>query len=133
MIDSPVRLTDEELHLKQISQGDLNDLGKAALTAAFPGFLEEHSPTREAIESHFAEMSALGFANYRFDPRPYRRFAGDSTLPRSRYYTIATSANGDDDGTLVRELRSYYNPFGAGIIQILDTTEPRDRQMLGDF
>lgn len=132
MIDSPLPLTEAELHLKQIRQYDLNDLGKAVMAAAFAGFLDDNRPSPEAVETHLAEMRALtGFANHQFDPRPYRRFAGDSTLPRSRFYTIAATAHGNDGGTLVRELRSYYNPRNAGIVPIFDTTAPGDKQMLG--
>jgi hypothetical protein len=103
----------------------------AAMATAFAGFADDNRPSHEALETHLAEMRALtGFAKYELDPQPYRRFAGDSTLPRSRYYTVASTASGDDEGTLVRELRAYYNARNAGIIQVFDTTSTRDKQAL---
>jgi hypothetical protein len=76
------------------------------------------------------------------------RFAGDDLLPRGRYYTIAADASGNDGGTgaataatcnthgrcgCARELRAYYNPLKAGIVQIFDTTNPPDRKALSRF
>ena len=67
--------------------------------------------------------------NYDFDPSPARRFAGDSSLPRGRYYTLAHDESGFDDGTLVDELRAYYNPIPSGMVQIFDLTKTRDKQI----
>lgn len=111
MSDALVPLSEVELHLKQVRPSELNELGRAAMAKAFTGFSEEDLRSPERIESYLAEVRAVaGIENHRFDPRPYRRFAGDPSLPRSRYYTIAQDAAGNDQGTLVRELRTYYNP-----------------------
>lgn len=134
MSEALVPLSDVELHLKQVRPSELNELGRAALAKAFTGFNEEDQRSPDRIAAHLAEMRAMtGIEHQRFDPSRYRRFAGDPSLPRSRYYTIAQNAVGVDQGTLVRELRTYYSPHGAGIIQIFDTTNERDKQVLSRF
>jgi hypothetical protein len=131
MNDPVVPLSEVELHLKQVQQAALNELGRAAMARAFTGFSDQNIRSPERIASYLAEMRALtGVENTNFDPRPYRRFAGDPSLPRSRYFTIARDATGEDQGTLVRELRTYYNPQNAGIIQIFDTTNLGDKEFL---
>ena len=130
----PNILTDTELHLKQIRLADLNELGKSAMSAAFAGFAEDNRPTSEQVDKHLENMrTRTGFHNQCLDSAHYRRYAGDSTLPRSRYYSIANTEAGDDDGTIVREMRTYYNPRNAGIIQIFDSTLPNDRVILSRF
>jgi hypothetical protein len=51
-----------------------------------------------------------------------RRFAGDKSLPRSRYFSVCNTDTGDDRGTLVRELRAYSDYQITGPLNIIDTT-----------
>ncbi|TAY71258.1 hypothetical protein [Rhizobium leguminosarum] len=51
-----------------------------------------------------------------------RRFAGDASLPRSRYWSICKDQTGDDDGNLVFELYNYSSISQSGLIGILDTS-----------
>jgi hypothetical protein len=52
-------------------------------------------------------LGPLGKSGGNQDPFRYRRFAGDRTLPRSRYYSVCRDENGIDDATLVGELCAY--------------------------
>lgn len=134
LLKVPNILTDTELHLKQIKMPDLNEIGKSAMSWAFSGFSDSNQPTSKQVKKHLDNMRLrTGFHNQSFDPEPYRRYAGDSTFPRNRYYSIASTASGDNSGTLVREMRTYYNPNNAGIIQIFDSTLPKDRGALSRF
>ncbi|MBK8557259.1 MAG: hypothetical protein IPL65_16495 [Lewinellaceae bacterium] len=74
-----------------------------------PGNDPEALPARLGIEvQHVADRQ--------------RRFAGDKSLPRSRYYSVCNTNTGDDRGTLVRELRAYSDYQVTGPIIIIDTT-----------
>jgi hypothetical protein len=118
-------LTGLSIWAKQVNAELLNDLGKKALNFAFTGFFD-----RGAIETRpnpIRQLAEEYGVRYGFDPTTARRFAGDKSLPRGRYYTLCNDAAGLDGGTLVRELRAYYNPSVAGIVQIFDLTDPRDR------
>src|SRR5262249_45627441 len=55
------------------------------------------------------------------------------TLDRGRYYTLCQSESGDDGGTLINELRAYYDPFSAGLVDVFDTTVPSSRERLPKF
>jgi len=119
--------TDANLYLKQIRLDDLNKIEESAMKIAFAGFSDENRPSTEEVNEYLEDMHAITGLNHSFDPASYRRYAGDTTLPKNRYYTIASNESGDDNGTLVRELRTYYNPRNAGILQIFDSTLPEDR------
>lgn len=124
-----IPFTDAELAVKQIDPGQLNDLGRSAMSHAFTGYLDRNK-SAEQIAEWAAERKKWSGVDWHFDASPYRRYAGDASLPRARYYSVAKDAAGNDDGTLVSELRTYYNAHLAGIIQIWDSTEPRDAQFL---
>ena len=54
-------------------------------------------------------------------------------LDRGRYYTVCRSESGDDRGTLINELRAYYDPYHAGLVDIFDTTVPSSCERLPSF
>jgi len=64
--------------------------------------------------------------------RRHRRFAGgDGRLPRSCYSSmICSDAEGDDNGTLNRELMEYVHPSIPGIIFVGDSSDRRINQIL---
>jgi hypothetical protein len=128
--DDKVPFTTVDLWVKQINASKLNDLGKAALTYAFAGFLHESADKHniaEFTQSMNEQLRELG--GFKWEASTTRRFAGDASLPRGRYFSLCDSS-GFDNGTLVRELRTYYNPEVSGIPQIFDLTDPKDHQII---
>lgn len=125
-----IPFTNTELILKQLDISQLNELGQAAMFHVFTGYLDRDQFSDEQIQKWNVEQKEWSRFDWHFDPNPYRRYAGDVTLPRARYYTIAKQPSGTDNGTLVRELRAYYNARESGIVQIRDSTEPQDAQFL---
>ena len=109
--------------LKQIDVAELNPMGHLALDYAFPLFLSfldfgddqaHEALTRKASgHSPFVQL-------YRA-----RRFAGDHTLPRGRYFTVCRDAQGNDMNTLLGELWAYYRPERGGRIAMLDSTNEK--------
>jgi hypothetical protein len=126
--DLPFRALD--VYVKQINSEKLSDLGRAALNHAFTGFLnlpEDQPLLREAYVKERKERFGLDF-----DPSVQRRFAGDKSLPRGRYFTLCDET-GFDHGTLIGELRTYYNPKQAGGVILLDLTNPEDFEAASQF
>jgi hypothetical protein len=125
-----IPLTDVDVHVKQLNLDALNELGLDTVSFVFTGFVdsEEIEEQRERSRRGFADLAPD--VSHSFDPSTPRRFAGELTLPRGRYYTLTTGEVGADNGTLVNELRAYYDPSAGGMVQIFDTTEPRDRGIL---
>lgn len=131
-IDTEIPFKETELYLKQLNMNELNELGRAAMTFAFKGYLDTEKIDKSILERNIAKMRKIFGRNFYVDPSCARRFAGDSSLPRGRYYTIAHGKDGFDDGTLVREMRAYYNPLQSGVLQIFDLTNPRDKRLFGE-
>lgn len=120
--DLPFRSVD--VWVKQINSEKVSDLGRAALVIAFSGFLgaAEDQPRRE---EYVREMKQR-FGRYDFDPSVQRRFSGDKTLPRARYFSVCDE-NGFDHGTLIGELRAYHSPDDySGIVEMFDLTLSAD-------
>lgn len=117
-----------KLVLKQISLDDLADDGRAAMAASFSGFTgapsEDHVRRGAALwDKRFGRLGVARDA----DTSVPRRFAGDLTLGRGRYFTLCKTADGNDEGVLVRELSTYHNPLEAGLVTIIDPTLPEHR------
>src|SRR5438270_7463862 len=117
-----VRLT-----LKQITPADLAAEGASAMRACFTGFTELLSPDDEYVKKG-RELTFRRFGNIgdqmQSDLSSARRFAGDRSLARGRYFTVCKDVNGNDDGTLVRELCAYNDPLKSGIVTVIDPTSP---------
>jgi len=127
--DLPFRTLD--IYVKQINSDKLSDLGRAALNHAFPGFLnvpEDQPDLREAYVKERKERFGLTD----FDPSVQRRFAGDKSLPRGRYFSLCDET-GFDHGTLIGELRTYCDPEEAGGVIPLDLTNPKDFEAAKQF
>ena len=126
--------TDVELILKQINPATLNDLGRDALNQAFTGFYDEAEDIQEAQEMREFFNNRFGEFGFKFshpsdkiqpgESKSYRRYAGDSGLPRGRYYSVCMDESGNDNGTLLQEIRAYHNPLEAGQVLVLDSTLP---------
>jgi hypothetical protein len=97
------------------------------MEACFTGFTEPIDPDSDYAR-HGRELAASRFGNidapHEQDLSAARRFAGDRSLRRGRYFTVCRDASGNDGGTLVRELATYHNPLKSGIITIIDPTLP---------
>ncbi len=106
--------------LKQIDASELNTLGILAIEYAFPLFLIDLN--EEGIENMLKRMEH-GVKDFAV-PQRTRRFAGDGTLPRGKYWSVSHDEKGDDGGTLTGELWAYYDTHKAGIIDIVDLTNP---------
>jgi hypothetical protein len=111
----------KELWVKQINQERLTELGRAALGAAFVGFADQ--PADERRRHDYAELMSTRFGHVEVDARTQRRCAGDQALSRGRYYALCDE-HGNDEGTLVGELRTYYTPARTGVVQIYDCMLP---------
>ncbi|HEX3185699.1 MAG TPA: ankyrin repeat domain-containing protein, partial [Pyrinomonadaceae bacterium] len=109
--------------LKQVNVDDLNPMGLLALDYGFPHFLNFLDFTED--QAHNA-LTRRGHGVTEFvNPGRARRFAGDHTLPRGRYYTVCKDASGDDGDTLQGELWAYYRPEHAGDLAMLDSANKK--------
>ena len=114
-----------KLLLKQITLEDLGDDGLAAMSACFTGFTDppDEEYVRQGNELAAKRFGGLGVPRDA-DLTTARRFAGDPSLGRGRYFTLCKDLNGDDGGTLVRELLAYHNPQKSGPVTIIDPAVP---------
>jgi len=120
-------LSTVRLVLKQITPDDLAEEGKAAMDACFTGFTEPLSSDDDYVRQG-QELAARRFGTagvpIESDLSTARRFAGDRSLSRGRYFTLCEDSSGNDGGTLVRELGAYHNPQKSGLVTIIDPTLP---------
>lgn len=119
-----------ELILKSLNPAALESLSATALVSTFSSFIGPNSPRDPRFQAYltqtdFGDTDPVDRPGGKL-PAP-RRFAGDHTLDRGRYYSICHNNFGDDDGTLVRELAAYVDPeMSPGMtIQEYLADEPR--------
>ncbi len=134
--DSPPPFRRDELILKQTDPTELNETGRYALQI-FAGFFERWSHGRdESLRSRVQELTRIAPKFKEFDhvaePQTNRRYAGDWTLPGSRYYSLCPSEDGRDGETMERELLSYHEPLTRGWIEINDLAEKKLSDVFGD-
>lgn len=108
--------------LKQVDPARLNPMGVLTLDYAFPYFLDFLDFSEDL--AHVLTGRGYGASSFVRADRA-RRFAGDQTLPRVRYYTVCKDESGDDDHTLQAELWAYYRPECAGDIAMVDSANER--------
>jgi hypothetical protein len=91
---------------KQIEPSALDSLQRLALETLFPGFAppDPEAVNRSVRQARRASMATRVIGEY-VNPR---RYAGDWTLSRGRYFTVAKDSSGLDYGTLLAELAAYY-------------------------
>ncbi len=109
--------------LKQINVDELNPMGLLALDYGFPHFLNFLDFNEDQAHNTLTRRG-YGTSNFVNFGRA-RRFAGDHTLPRGRYYTVCKNAKGDDNNTLQGELWAYYRPEYAGDIAMFDSADEK--------
>ena len=105
---------------KQLQTDQFNEDQLALLDLCFPEFLD--SDIRNGPLEH------LGLRQPETaQPRPpdwgrLRRFAGSQDLSRGRYHTLCFGTEGNDGGTLLRELYAYWNESTNVLPIVKDTT-----------
>lgn len=83
--------------------------------------------------SEFAEFVgrfAPSKPNVIADSTRARRYAGEHTLGRNKYFTLCNLPDGNDQETLLRELEAYYNPLQDCVVDLFDSTIPEHRKVL---
>lgn len=123
--------SDVRLTLKQVALSGLGDLQRHALSTALLGYGLTEDPGR--AERATAEISeAFAGAPVEFDPTRPRRFAGDRTLPRSRYSSVADNATRSDHGTLLHEMSAYLvGSSYPGLVAFFDNDGANTMEALG--
>lgn len=107
--------------LKQIDADGLKPIGQIVLDRGFPQFLSWVDFSEDAAHNVMTSRGR-GVSDFYRPPRA-RRFAGDETLPRGRYYTVCRNSRGNDSGALIGELYAYYHVDSAGVIAIVDSAD----------
>ena len=121
--------------LKQADIDAFDGAQRRAMTFLFSGY--EHpqpSPStfariRKGVQDRGVPPDELSY----MATSRHRRFAGDESLPRRKYYAIANDPSGNDRGTLLAELHAYANVAASGVCLLYDNTLPEHRQSLHDL
>jgi hypothetical protein len=88
-----------ELRLKQVDTPRLEPLARYAFDAAFGAYTLDEQQVGDATDRL---SQRLGGAEVQFDRATPRRFAGDATLPRGRYFSVSIDDAGWDGHTLLK-------------------------------
>jgi tetratricopeptide (TPR) repeat protein len=130
--------------LKRVDPAAIGPKARATLACAFPNFeggidrkVERDKALRTfgidaAAGSTYTDQKRAYAEKYgygvRFVEQQFRRYSGESNLPRGRYYTVCKDASGDDGQTLCRELFEYVDQRIPGFVFVTDT---HDRELVG--
>jgi hypothetical protein len=114
-------------YLKSIRLDLLDDQARIAVKWAFACFFEEPSVNLHSTQ-FFEKAWGQGKSFPSQSAYNYRRFGGDSTLPRQRYYSIASDRAGNDSGTLLNELLAYTDHAKSGAIVPFDGGDDAERE-----
>lgn len=96
--------------VKYVEVEKLNQLQRTALDVACPLFASFDS---ESFRDSFGPVKEAECSRQ-------RRFAGDSTLPRGRYYSVLNEDGRFDDLSLLFELYAYHDPAVSGVVRFID-------------
>lgn len=125
-IKEKIPLTQFDAVVKQLSTADLPPDFRQVFNYLLPHWQET---TKIEWSDELHRYSKAGLLSMRMDhgsgdidrfTRRYRRFGGETDLPRERYSTICFTEEGDDDGTLVNEIRTYHDPILSGCADFFD-------------
>jgi len=121
----------QKLILKQVNLSKLTSAGKDVFKHLFGQFAynDMTAKQRSTASKKMAEQWGLDPAKSKFntDQKLYGRYSGDDTLPRGRYFSLATDVSGNDNGTLLNELMAYAKPDMPGLFEMYDLTVPSER------
>jgi hypothetical protein len=112
--------------LKSIDFSLLDDQAKIAMQWAFSAFFLEENVNAHSI-TYFKHLSP----NANQPPYSYRRFAGDSSLPRGKYHSISNES-GHDSNILLHELMTYTEHKNCGAIIPFDGEDKRTRYEIAE-
>jgi hypothetical protein len=112
--------------VKQVKPSEMSASERNFLNAALGGFLTGAQPP-----GHVHALLAAATPHAFHEDRLPRRYDGDRTLPHGRYYTVCENAEGDDSGTLRRELLFYKSAQTAdGHFEVYDPALTEHREMI---
>lgn len=113
--------------VKQVRPSEMTPSERNFLNAALSGFLTEVQPVGKVHA-----LLAAYTPHVSHEDRLPRRYDGDRTLPRGRYYTVCENEEGCDGGTLRRELLFYKSAgIADGHFEVYDPAIPDHREMIG--
>lgn len=116
-----VPFTSFEGWIKQTLADDFSPIALEAVEAGLPWFFDLAAPPEKMLAAIHEDRAGTV---RRFSGQRARRFAGDDTLPRSRYYTLCKDEEGHDAGTLVCEMWAYSHIARTGKIDLVDMADP---------
>jgi len=126
-----------ELNLKQINLSELSNHAPEVMSFLFGRFADTRLTDEELSAKSMRANTFFGnkvkFDHESFDQSLSRRYAGDNTLPRGRYYSLANDDSGDDSGTMLYELMAYCYPKEPGLTEIWDLTLPHHYKIINDL
>ena len=122
-------LSSAELNLKQVKLDELGPVPRYAMENAFAEFYDDEKTAKKASAKLSKRMAG---AEVHWDPSRPRRFAGDRTLPRGHYYSIALDEAGWDGHTLLQEMSAYL-PYCRyrGLVSFFDNSMANGMELLG--
>jgi hypothetical protein len=107
--------------VKQIHTEKLEARSRDLLNACFPDFLGQQEVADWYARGGIAEEITSTGTHPTTSGR-LRRFAGDNSLPGGRYYSVCRDNRGNDGGTLVWELMTYWNALADAFPNLVDST-----------
>jgi hypothetical protein len=137
-MSTSVSFSTVDLIVKQVKLDALHEVGQAAIHETFNGFVakgmteETQRQRREQIVELLGGEERASGTEMRFD-LTYRRFDGDPTLSRGRYYSISVDEAGYDNSTLCQELLAYYEPKQPGWVAAFDLSMVEHRTSLSSW
>lgn len=125
----PIPLTTFDGYLKQMNSSSWDTAPQNLFNHLFPVFSDEFESTpspatspREQYERTLTEGLLKVFSSMlevRHESKQPRRFSGVD-FPRRRYFSVCMDEHGDDQNTLVHELRAYRDPVRSGMVEVID-------------
>lgn len=115
-----------EGYIKQLNVAELDDNEHFALDSLFPLFCNLDDWHR--FDSGWCPVrTGMNGKVFYVGRGRERRYAGDQTLTRGRYFSLCNNtASGDDGGTLLNELMAYYSYRSRIPGRVFDTTVGHD-------
>lgn len=129
-----IPLTEFAGFLKQIDAASLSADARESLAVALPHFWPKDPPADESTIKARARQIFGSFKEDRMKVTiqrgPNRRFSGGEGLPRQRYHTLSRDLRGDDNLTLLAEMRAYRSCRDGQICTVLDSYYPPGQRLL---
>jgi hypothetical protein len=122
-------LSEVQLQLKQIRVDYLSDFQRKALQSVLGSYIA--GPSDHLRSRRTEEMRKWLDADIEYDRSTSRRYSGDDSLQRGRYFSIASDIQGYDGGTLLHELYAYgaFHNY-PGLVEMFDLSMPQTGRVL---